>query len=75
MPEAPECEVNDPLSCSTEKREVCLFNYGTYKCVCPNGYSRLPDGRCLVINECKFKNLNTCSKDADCIDQVLLIFF
>ncbi|KAI3415661.1 hypothetical protein GPALN_005254 [Globodera pallida] len=32
-------------------------------------YGRLPDGRCLVINECQNSKLNECSPDAQCIDQ------
>ncbi|KAL3093349.1 hypothetical protein niasHS_005863 [Heterodera schachtii] len=32
-------------------------------------YGRLPDGRCLVINECQDAKLNECSPDAQCIDQ------
>uniref|UniRef100_A0AC35TFU5 EGF-like domain-containing protein n=1 Tax=Rhabditophanes sp. KR3021 TaxID=114890 RepID=A0AC35TFU5_9BILA len=68
IPEAPECNVNDPLSCNKDKHEVCLFINSGYKCVCPDKYSRLPDGRCLVINECLSSNLNTCSQKAECID-------
>jgi len=49
---------------------------GTYRCACANGYSRLPDGRCLAINECLDSRLNDCSPDADCVDEVKkLIFF
>ena len=70
VPKAPECNVNDPMSCDKRKHEVCLFSDGQYRCTCPNGFSRLPDGRCLVINECRDPRLNECSKDADCIDQV-----
>lgn len=73
VPEAPECEVSDPMSCSKEKHEVCLFKDGTYKCSCPNGYNRLPNGKCLVFNECEFKNNNFCSEYAECIDQVIFL--
>uniref|UniRef100_A0A158RCP8 VWFA domain-containing protein n=1 Tax=Thelazia callipaeda TaxID=103827 RepID=A0A158RCP8_THECL len=69
IPEPPECDVNDPMSCDSKKKEVCLFINGTYKCQCAAGYGRLPDGRCLVINECDDQRLNDCSPDADCIDQ------
>lgn len=58
------------MSCNKQKHEVCLFNSGTYRCACPNGYRRLPDGRCLVINECENAKLNTCSPDAECVDLV-----
>uniref|UniRef100_A0A913I4D2 EGF-like domain-containing protein n=1 Tax=Strongyloides stercoralis TaxID=6248 RepID=A0A913I4D2_STRER len=68
IPDAPECNVNDPLSCDKLKHEVCLFINSNYKCVCPQGYERLPDGRCLVINECKDKKLNNCHDNAECID-------
>ncbi|VDN55231.1 unnamed protein product [Dracunculus medinensis] len=68
-PDPPECDVNDPLSCDAHKKEVCLFINGTYKCQCAAGRDRLPDGRCLVINECKDSRLNDCSLDADCVDQ------
>ncbi|CAJ0943046.1 unnamed protein product, partial [Mesorhabditis belari] len=68
-PEPPECEVADPMSCDQHKQEVCLFTNGTYKCRCASGYSRLPDGRCLVINECADKRLNDCGENAECIDQ------
>uniref|UniRef100_F1KPJ6 Transmembrane cell adhesion receptor mua-3 n=1 Tax=Ascaris suum TaxID=6253 RepID=F1KPJ6_ASCSU len=69
VPEPPECDVNDPMSCDAHKKEVCLFLNGTYKCECATGYSRLPDGRCLVINECEDRRLNDCAENADCIDQ------
>ncbi|GMS89863.1 hypothetical protein PENTCL1PPCAC_12038, partial [Pristionchus entomophagus] len=68
-PDPPECDVNDPLSCNANKKEVCVFTNGTYKCRCASGYSRLSDGRCLVINECADTRLNNCHKDAQCIDQ------
>ncbi|KAI1731796.1 calcium-binding EGF domain-containing protein [Ditylenchus destructor] len=68
VPDAPECNVNDPMSCDKQKHEVCLFVDGNYKCACPSGYNRLPDGRCLAINECETR-LSDCSADADCIDQ------
>lgn len=68
VPDSPECNVNDPMSCNKEKHEVCLFVSGTYRCACPHGYTRLPDGRCLVINECENARLNTCSRDAECVD-------
>uniref|UniRef100_A0A915D433 Transmembrane cell adhesion receptor mua-3 n=1 Tax=Ditylenchus dipsaci TaxID=166011 RepID=A0A915D433_9BILA len=69
VPPAPECNVNDPMSCDKNKYEVCLFMSGTYKCACPNGYSRLPNGKCLAVNECQNPRLNDCSQDADCVDQ------
>ncbi|KAK6027850.1 EGF-like domain protein, partial [Ostertagia ostertagi] len=47
---------------------VCVFVHGTYKCRCASGYSRLPDGRCLAINECEHQRLNTCGQNAECID-------
>ncbi|CAB3403060.1 unnamed protein product [Caenorhabditis bovis] len=68
VPDPPECDVSDPMSCDTRKREVCLFVNNTYKCRCASGYSRLPDGRCVVINECQHPKLNTCGKNAECID-------
>ncbi|KAK0416184.1 hypothetical protein QR680_012332 [Steinernema hermaphroditum] len=69
VPEAPECNVNDPMSCDQHKNEVCVYRNGTYKCACASGYSRLPDGRCLVINECQDPKLNDCAANADCVDQ------
>lgn len=57
------------MSCDKQKHEVCLFRDGNYICACPHGYGRLPDGRCLVINECEDSRLNDCSQDAECIDQ------
>lgn len=68
QPDPPECDVSDPMSCDPAKREVCIFVENTYKCRCANGYSRLPDGRCVVINECAEPRLNTCGKNAECID-------
>ncbi|KIH62811.1 calcium binding EGF domain protein [Ancylostoma duodenale] len=68
VPDPPECEVSDPMSCDQRKSEVCVFVNGTYKCRCASGYSRLPDGRCLAINECEHKRLNTCGENAECID-------
>jgi hypothetical protein len=68
-PAPPECDVRDPLSCNAARSEVCLFVNGTYKCACSTGYSRLPDGRCLVLNECADTRLNDCSSDAQCIDE------
>uniref|UniRef100_A0AC34QH72 Uncharacterized protein n=1 Tax=Panagrolaimus sp. JU765 TaxID=591449 RepID=A0AC34QH72_9BILA len=68
IPQAPECNVNDPMSCDKSKAEVCLFVDSTYKCTCPQGFGRLPDGRCLARNECENSRLNDCSPDADCID-------
>uniref|UniRef100_A0A7E4VNX4 Transmembrane cell adhesion receptor mua-3 n=1 Tax=Panagrellus redivivus TaxID=6233 RepID=A0A7E4VNX4_PANRE len=68
VPPAPECDVNDPMSCDKTKAEVCLFIDSTYKCICPSGFSRLPDGRCLARNECENSRLNDCSPDAECID-------
>lgn len=46
------CSVNDPLSCDSQKSEVCIFTDGIYRCDCPKDYGRLADGRCLKINEC-----------------------
>ncbi|KAI6201465.1 hypothetical protein M3Y96_00844600 [Aphelenchoides besseyi] len=69
VPPPPECNVNDPMSCDKTKLEVCIFRSGTYKCACPGNYERLPDGRCLVINECQDFRLNNCSPDATCLDQ------
>ncbi|KAK6743395.1 hypothetical protein RB195_010571 [Necator americanus] len=68
VPDPPECEVSDPMSCDQRKSEVCVFVNGTYKCRCASGYSRLPDGRCLAINECEHKRLNSCGENAECID-------
>ncbi|CAJ0578738.1 unnamed protein product, partial [Mesorhabditis spiculigera] len=68
-PEPPECEVADPMSCDQHKQEVCVFVNSTYKCRCAAGRSRLPDGRCLVINECADPRLNDCGKNSECIDQ------
>ncbi|KAK5972270.1 hypothetical protein GCK32_014063, partial [Trichostrongylus colubriformis] len=53
---------------STLPGRVCVFVQGTYKCRCASGYSRLPDGRCLAINECEHQRLNTCGQNAECID-------
>ncbi|KAL3070193.1 hypothetical protein niasHT_039386 [Heterodera trifolii] len=69
VPDSPECDVNDPMSCDKGKHEACLFISGSYHCSCPMGYGRLPDGRCLAINECDDARLNECSEDAECIDQ------
>ncbi|ULU02771.1 hypothetical protein L3Y34_002395 [Caenorhabditis briggsae] len=63
-----QCRVNDPLSCNQAKSEVCVFVNGQYRCECPVGVSRLPDGRCMVVNECARPSLNACHKDAQCID-------
>uniref|UniRef100_A0A158PBM6 EGF-like domain-containing protein n=1 Tax=Angiostrongylus cantonensis TaxID=6313 RepID=A0A158PBM6_ANGCA len=68
VPDPPECDVSDPMSCDQSKSEVCVFVSGTYKCRCASGYSRLPDGRCLAINECEDNRLNTCGQNAECID-------
>ncbi|CAJ0580735.1 unnamed protein product, partial [Mesorhabditis spiculigera] len=65
-----ECRVDDPLSCSQSKGEVCVFNNGQYRCACPPGVSRLSDGRCKSLNECSQPKFNTCHKDARCIDKV-----
>lgn len=43
----PQCEPLDPLSCNKNLFEVCSFSNGTYRCICPPNFSRLPDGRCL----------------------------
>ncbi|TKR77104.1 hypothetical protein L596_018138 [Steinernema carpocapsae] len=64
-----ECHVNDPLSCDQSKSEVCTFRDGSYACDCPPGVSRLPDGRCLLINECQQLRLNDCHENAKCIDK------
>ncbi|CAD5233602.1 unnamed protein product [Bursaphelenchus xylophilus] len=64
-----DCSVNDPLSCDSQKSEVCLFIDGHYQCSCPQGYSKLPDGRCLVINECSQARLHDCAPNARCIDK------
>ncbi|PAV59374.1 hypothetical protein WR25_03507 [Diploscapter pachys] len=68
VPDPPECDVSDPMSCDQRKHEVCMFVSNTYKCGCARGYSRLPDGRCLVRNECEDARLNSCCEYADCID-------
>lgn len=68
VPDPPECDVSDPMSCDQRKSEVCVFVSGTYKCRCASGYSRLPDGRCLAINECEHHRLNTCGQNAECVD-------
>uniref|UniRef100_A0A915AM01 Uncharacterized protein n=1 Tax=Parascaris univalens TaxID=6257 RepID=A0A915AM01_PARUN len=65
-----ECKVNDPLSCDQKKSEVCTFKDGGYSCECPTGVSRLPDGRCILIDECGEQRLNDCHENAKCIDQV-----
>ncbi|VDL81623.1 unnamed protein product [Nippostrongylus brasiliensis] len=57
-----QCRVDDPLSCNQAKHE--------YKCECPTGVNRLPDGRCLSVDECARPSLNNCHKDANCIDKV-----
>lgn len=72
IPDPPECEVSDPMSCDQRKQEVCIFVENNYKCRCANGYSRLPDGRCVVINECSQPKLNSCGKNSECIDLVRL---
>uniref|UniRef100_A0A0M3IR19 EGF-like domain-containing protein n=1 Tax=Ascaris lumbricoides TaxID=6252 RepID=A0A0M3IR19_ASCLU len=64
-----ECKVNDPLSCDQKKSEVCTFKDGGYSCECPTGVSRLPDGRCILIDECGEQRLNDCHENARCIDQ------
>ncbi|CAJ0941120.1 unnamed protein product, partial [Mesorhabditis belari] len=64
-----ECRVDDPLSCSQVKGEVCVFSNGQYRCECPPGISRLGDGRCKMVNECSQPKLNQCHKDARCIDK------
>uniref|UniRef100_A0A915AKQ6 Transmembrane cell adhesion receptor mua-3 n=1 Tax=Parascaris univalens TaxID=6257 RepID=A0A915AKQ6_PARUN len=64
-----ECKVNDPLSCDQKKSEVCTFKDGGYSCECPTGVSRLPDGRCILIDECGEQRLNDCHENAKCIDQ------
>ncbi|KRZ75495.1 Transmembrane cell adhesion receptor mua-3, partial [Trichinella papuae] len=69
LQEDSSCKVDDPRTCNTDLFEVCLFNDGAYKCGCPHGVFRLPDGRCKGVNECKELKLNTCHSDAECIDQ------
>ncbi|VDM42590.1 unnamed protein product [Toxocara canis] len=64
-----ECKVNDPLSCDQKKSEVCTFKDGSYRCECPTGVNRLPDGRCILIDECAQPRLNDCHENARCIDQ------
>ncbi|KAK0416294.1 hypothetical protein QR680_012402 [Steinernema hermaphroditum] len=64
-----ECHVNDPLSCDQTKSEVCTFRDGSYVCDCPPGVQKLPDGRCLLINECLQPRLNDCHENAKCIDK------
>lgn len=68
VPEPPECDVNDPLSCAAAKLEVCSFVNSTYKCLCPRGIGRLPDGTCRAQNECADRRLNDCANEAQCID-------
>ncbi|KAE9418454.1 hypothetical protein Angca_009775 [Angiostrongylus cantonensis] len=63
-----QCRVNDPLSCDQTKHEVCIFSNGRYQCECPTGIKRLPDGRCLSVDECARPSLNSCHQDARCID-------
>ncbi|VDK17874.1 unnamed protein product [Anisakis simplex] len=63
------CKVNDPLSCDQNKSEVCTFKDGAYKCECPTGVNRLPDGRCILIDECAEPRLNDCHENARCLDQ------
>ncbi|KAJ1374159.1 Transmembrane matrix receptor MUP-4 [Parelaphostrongylus tenuis] len=46
-----------------------FFSNGQYRCECPTGINRLPDGRCLSVDECARPSLNTCHKDAKCIDK------
>ncbi|KFD62989.1 hypothetical protein M514_03614 [Trichuris suis] len=64
------CNVRDPLACNTSLLEVCTFNSGAYGCTCPPNYSRLPDGRCKVANECFERSMNNCSANAICIDEI-----
>ncbi|VDO52382.1 unnamed protein product [Haemonchus placei] len=68
-PSTLQCRVDDPLSCSQAKHEVCVFANGQYRCECPTGVNRLPDGRCLSVDECARPSLNGCHKDANCIDK------
>lgn len=65
-----DCSVNDPLSCDSQKSEVCQFIDGRYQCACPAGYSKLSDGRCLQINECSQARLHDCAHNAQCFDKV-----
>ncbi len=52
---------------------VCVYDYNriiTANCSqCPTGFGRLPDGRCLVSDECAEPKLNDCGVNAQCIDQ------
>ncbi|VDP05611.1 unnamed protein product [Soboliphyme baturini] len=63
------CNVKDPLACNPKLFEVCSFRGGFYGCTCPPNFSRLPDGRCKVANECFEPGMNDCSADAICIDE------
>ncbi len=66
VPDPPECNVNDPLSCAVAKLEVCTFINATYKCLCPSGFNRLPepDGRCKGT---WFGNENLIGSDNLCV--------
>ncbi|KRX65974.1 Transmembrane matrix receptor MUP-4, partial [Trichinella sp. T9] len=64
------CNVKDPLACNASLFEVCTFNQGAYGCTCPPNFSRLPDGRCKVANECYEPSMNDCSHNAICIDEI-----
>lgn len=51
-----ECGINNG-NCSHE----CINTFGSYKCVCRDGYSLANDNKsCIDINECSDKHLNTC---------------
>lgn len=56
------------MSCNQDKREVCVFTDGTYKCGCPTGIGRSPDGRCVSKDECSEPRLHDCHAGARCVD-------
>ncbi|KAI6194473.1 hypothetical protein M3Y96_01128600 [Aphelenchoides besseyi] len=65
-----ECSPSDPLTCDSQKSEVCVLRDGRYQCDCRKGYGRLADGRCLLINECTAQpKMHDCAKEAECFDR------
>ena len=60
-----ECNVNDPMSCSKTRLEVCVFRDGAYKCACPTSHDRGADGRC-TLQHCVDARYNDCDREATC---------
>uniref|UniRef100_A0A6I8Q5U1 Uromodulin n=1 Tax=Xenopus tropicalis TaxID=8364 RepID=A0A6I8Q5U1_XENTR len=63
-----ECEYPWLNNCTSV--EYCVNTIGSYKCLCPPGYTKGTGNTCVDIDECSSPDLNKCHPLAICINTV-----